>query len=871
MKNLSKITIWIVLLTVSASLKAQDYRITFAISQSADLPTQVKVENMTQDKSIIINGSEILNLVSEVTGINNELASTNTELKVFPNPINETANIVFFNPTNGNVSVIIYNTLGQKVLENKTYLSQGEAAYTISGLNKGNYVINVITNNYSASIMVISLIDANKGPAVSIQQTKLGNVNPSQNKSATTHTYANVVQMQYNQGDILKFTAEYNDYNSEISNYVATKDDELEFLFGYSITYHLNNGKNADDAPLSYMDESSFPIVLPVNPQSDYSYVFQGWYNNKELTGVAITEIPEGSNGEKEYWASWDYSRIADIEDNIYNNVTIGKQVWMTENLRTTTLPTGELIMKVESTSEWYDLMNSFPMAYCWYGNDSANYAQEFGALYTFTAATNGSVYTTSDVQGVCPIGWHMPHDGEWKEMELYLGMSKDQANSMGWRGNAEGSEMAGNSSEHPWDSGILTEDLRFETSGFSALASGYRDCVGEFFSEGNECRWWCSTQADDYNSYYRMIKYNKTTVYRAASVKNAGYSVRCVKNLALEPTVNFEADETEVILGTKINFTDLTMCNEISTWLWDFGDGTTSEEQSPTHIYTTTDTFTVTLTVVNDYGTDSITKEKYIVVTQSPFYGTVSDIDGNVYNTVEIDDQLWMAENLRVTKYADGTPIPNVDDRTEDGIGANDDAWGNLNDNNSDKAYCWYNNDSVSYSETCGALYTFAAATNGTPHEGSDVQGACPDDWHLPSDEELKSLEMHLGMSEDEANDTQYRGTNEGSKLAGETESTNWVYGPLVDNSEFSSTSFNLLPAGRRGGAGTFDNNGSYGFLWSSTESSSTYANFRNVFNEKTQVRRYTYYKSYGYSIRCLKDEDLGSEIEPINNPKTN
>lgn len=115
----------------------------------------------------------------------------------------------------------------------------------------------------------------------------------------------------------------------------------------------------------------------------------------------------------------------------------------------------------------------------------------------------------------------------------------------------------------------------------------------------------------------------------------------------------------------------------------------------------------------------------------------TIEDSEGNSYKTVKIGNQVWMGENLRATKFAIGTLIPKVTTAA---------LWGALGDNNSDKAYCYYNNDSATYSQTYGVLYTYATATNGTPHDGvNNVQGVCPTGWHIPSKAEWSILESYL------------------------------------------------------------------------------------------------------------------------------
>jgi uncharacterized protein (TIGR02145 family) len=133
-----------------------------------------------------------------------------------------------------------------------------------------------------------------------------------------------------------------------------------------------------------------------------------------------------------------------------------------------------------------------------------------------------------------------------------------------------------------------------------------------------------------------------------------------------------------------------------------------------------------------------------------------VIDYDGNTYRTVHIGEQTWMAENLKVTHYADGTAITLVESNWHSDV----------------EAYCWYAN-STTNRDTYGGLYNWAAAMKGAASSDtnpSGVQGVCPDGWHLPSDEEWKQLEMHLGMSLEEANASApghyWRGTDEGGKL---------------------------------------------------------------------------------------------------------
>ncbi|MBA7580412.1 hypothetical protein ES708_22303 [subsurface metagenome] len=223
----------------------------------------------------------------------------------------------------------------------------------------------------------------------------------------------------------------------------------------------------------------------------------------------------------------------------------------------------------------------------------------------------------------------------------------------------------------------------------------------------------------------------------------------------------------------------------------------------------------------------------------------TIPDYDRNVYQTVQIGNQVWMKENLKSTKYADGTPIPLVTD---------DAAWAALGDNNTDKAYCYYDNSSTN-GDTYGALYTWAAAMNGAGTSSSNpsgIQGVCPDGWHLPSDAEWKELEMYLGMSQSDADNTGFRGTDEGGKLK-ETGTTHWN---SPNTGATNESGFSALPGGYRYTSyGYFYYIGYYCYWWSATEYYPNHAGIRYLNYNYSSVYRFNYLKSYGFSVRCVRD----------------
>ncbi|MFB6318394.1 FISUMP domain-containing protein [Saccharicrinis sp. FJH54] len=556
--------------------------------------------------------------------------------------------------------------------------------------------------------------------------------------------------------------------------------------------------------------------------------------NNTEQKSISIEKLPSDSG------------TVTDIDGNTYKTVKIGDQWWMAENLRVTNYSDGTPIPKVEDNTEWANLGdNNTDKAYCWYDNDSISYAQTYGALYTCAAATNGTPFNgTYPVQGACPDGWHVPSDEEWKVLEMYLGMSRENADAIGYRGTVEGNKLK---AILGWlNNGNGTDDY-----GFSALPGGYRDSVvGSFNRMGSFGRWWSSTvyTSEDDASYSRDLVDTNSDILRWLYYKSIGISVRCVKDEEFKgdmPGAEFTADKTEIKEGEQIQFTDQST-NDPTTWLWDFGDEGTSTEPNPLHTYNLAETYTVRLIVTNSAGSDSIIKTDLIRVVAEKnneiLYDSVTDIDGNTYKTVKIEDQWWMAENLKVTRYADGTKIQKVEDDSE---------WQNLGDNITDKAYCWYNNDSTVYAQKYGAYYTYAAAVNGIPFDGKNpIQGACPDGWHVPSDEEWKVLEMYLGISQEDADIIGLRGAGEVTKIMA---ISGWnLYGTGTDEYGFSA-----LPSGcRLSHYGNFGYEGQGCMWWTSSE----IYNFRwlRYYNDINGIARgYREDLSLGFSIRCIKNKD--------------
>jgi len=195
----------------------------------------------------------------------------------------------------------------------------------------------------------------------------------------------------------------------------------------------------------------------------------------------------------------------------------------------------------------------------------------------------------------------------------------------------------------------------------------------------------------------------------------------------------------------------------------------------------------------------------------------TVTDIDGNVYNKIRIGSQVWMGENLKTTKLNDGTDIPNVTDTLK---------WENLKGS----GYCWYDND-ISNKNLYGVLYNWSAVNTGK---------LCPEGWHVPDEEDWRSLETFLGGR---------------SVAGGKLKETGLIHWLSPNKGATNESGFTCLPGGRRFVEGQFWGLGYLAEMWSSEPNEG----FDSLVYGMTYESGYSGFdyllKQNGCSVRCLKD----------------
>ena len=569
-----------------------------------------------------------------------------------------------------------------------------------------------------------------------------------------------------------------------------------------------------------------------------------------------------------------DNATVTDYDNNVYNTVKIGDQCWMRENLRSTHYAGGTPIPLGSTTTT----SETNPCRYN--PNNSAGNVASYGYLYNWAAVMNDetpSDANPSNVQGVCPSGWHVPSEAEWNQLMNYLSaheqyiignntsyIAKALAATEGWD-NSTNSYVPGNNPSVN------------NSTGFSAMPAGYYS--GSFSYFGTYAYFW-STSEYRYNSNYYYAKYVQLCYSNANPYwsgnnyagKSQAYSVRCL--LGAGTPVTAPIVTTDAPSGIRLwtataggnvassgggNVTAKGICWSTSqnptlddSYTVD-GEGTGTFISELTGLTAGT-TYYVRAYATNFAGTGYGEEVSFTTLTvpagdAQPCSGTatVTDYDNNVYNTVKIGNQCWMRENLRSTHYADGTPIP----------------LGSITSTTTGYRYNPNNNSSIV--TTHGYLYNWPAVMNGENPSNtnpSGVQGICPTGWHVPSDAEWGQLVNYMGNYAQYSYGSQYSSYNNTTsyfvaKALAAREGWNNHTGSYTVGNDLSlnnASAFTALPVGYYDGS--YHGYGNSANFWSSTEYSGSSVYSRSIYYEYAIVYSNNYYsKYYGYSVRCLRD----------------
>lgn len=271
-----------------------------------------------------------------------------------------------------------------------------------------------------------------------------------------------------------------------------TGNTQTVFVFDASISSDPEDATNQLQVRWDFNGDNISDTEWETNKIQSIQFVDEGTYNvqlevmdTDGLTGLSPKSLAVSNSGGGNTFSDPRDGKIYPIE-------SIGNQTWISQNIN------------FKTKGGW-----------C-YDNDPAN-CQKYGMLYDWDAA-----------QLVCPTGWHIPSDNEWKQLEMYLGMSQSEADiEYGWRGTDQGTQMK---STTGWpDGGNGTN-----SSGFNGLPGGLKDNWGDFINIEFYGGWWTSTETGDYHAWMRGLfgkSLDMGKVSRAEGQKVDGRYVRCVKD----------------------------------------------------------------------------------------------------------------------------------------------------------------------------------------------------------------------------------------------------------------------------------------------------------------------------------------------------
>jgi uncharacterized protein (TIGR02145 family) len=224
--------------------------------------------------------------------------------------------------------------------------------------------------------------------------------------------------------------------------------------------------------------------------------------------------------GDEKSFTTDQIKKVTDIDGNIYHYITIGNQIWMTENLKTTRYRNGDPIPTGLSDADWYGTTSG---AYVIYNNDNIN-NDIFGKLYNW--------YAVADSRHLCPTDWHEPSDAEWTILETYL---IKNGYGFGGGGNNIAKSMAATSgwNESTLAGSVGNNQASNNSSGFAALPGGFIHYKGLFDYIGYIGFWWSSSEGESgsNNSWSRYLQNNSVDLNYNQYDKHKGLSVRCIKD----------------------------------------------------------------------------------------------------------------------------------------------------------------------------------------------------------------------------------------------------------------------------------------------------------------------------------------------------
>jgi uncharacterized protein (TIGR02145 family)/uncharacterized repeat protein (TIGR02543 family) len=566
-----------------------------------------------------------------------------------------------------------------------------------------------------------------------------------------------------------------------------------------------------DGSPVSTQTVDSGAYANQPTQPTRSGYAFAGWFkesacvNQWSFTGNAV-------NANLTLYSKWTLT-VTDIDGNVYTTVTLGTQTWTVENLRTTKYNDGTNIPFVPDRATWASMTSP---AYCFFNNSTdATANAKWGAIYNWYTVNTGKLV---------PSGWHVPTNADWDTLQNYL-----IANGFNYDGTTTGNKIAKSmATKTDWNShsdpGAIGNDLTTNNkSGFSALPSGCRNTDGNFYGQTTSVGWLSATQYDFQAAWSYTIAYNTNYLHKYYYYMINGFSVRFVQNTTPPPSPPQAPSLLYAIGGDGNAVVRFNRVSGATSYNFYYQTGS-SVSKATGFLISGADTgytisglvngslYSIAICAVNAGGESALSN----IVHTTPLL--VNDADGNQYHTVTIGTQVWTVENLKTTKFNDGSAIPLVTDSA---------TWANL----ATPGYCWYNNDAATYKNTSyGAWYNWYTINTGK---------LAPAGWHVPTDTEWTTLTTYLGGD---------------SVAGGKLKEAGIAHWPSPNLGATNETGFTALPGGYRNHYSTFDNLGMFGYWWSSTGSVGN-AWFRIMNYDKANVEVSNNRMKEGFSVRCVRD----------------
>lgn len=353
---------------------------------------------------------------------------------------------------------------------------------------------------------------------------------------ANTNAIANEVNLKYNHlFTILEFQIKQSSGSGTITKIKLTAPTTNLSLTsgtinitqpnpGEGVAYTISGGTGSKEITLTVTggftptaDYATTPKIYMMILPGDFSaenitigleYQNSGFFESTFKTGKAFERG-------KKYIVQMDVPTVTDGDSNVYGTITIGTQTWMASNLKTTKYNDGTDITYVTDNSTWGGRTQG---AYCWYNNDASTYKATYGALYNWYAVDNNASTKVASNGGknICPVGWHVPTDGEWTALTDYLGGL-----------SVAGGKLTEAGTIHwTYDYAVATN-----SSSFTALPGGHRKSDGWGFNYiGLEGYWWTSS-ANSGDGVCRRLTHYSNSAETSDSPNSFGFSVRCVKD----------------------------------------------------------------------------------------------------------------------------------------------------------------------------------------------------------------------------------------------------------------------------------------------------------------------------------------------------